>query len=140
MDSFAVILRIALPLPPNIANSRMHFRVVAKRRGEYNYAALILYRLSQRTLPEMRKDWPYPFDLAVPHDEVAPRELASTLFLAKLMDSDNALARLKWPIDLLVKWGYLADDRPSRCKMLVPAQVIDRARPRVEFTITTLGG
>lgn len=133
-----MIMRIALPLPVNVANARLHFRVLAKRRSEYNYAALMCYRLCQRADPEARPDWPYPFDFPVPHSEPAPRELASTLFLVRIMDQDNALARLKWPIDLLVKWGYLGDDSPRRCRMQMPEQAVDRQHQRVEFTITAL--
>ena len=42
------------------------------------------------------------------------------------MDDDNALARLKWPIDLLVRWRYLAADDHAHCRLSIPAQVGER--------------
>jgi hypothetical protein len=48
------------------------------------------------------------------------------------------MARLKWPVDFLVKDGWIADDGPDHLEWEMPAQVVDRKRPRVEIELTEL--
>ena len=51
------------------------------------------------------------------------------------MDTDNLMARLKWPVDWIVKAGYLADDGPKVLEWEMPQQVIDRRNMRVEIEL-----
>jgi hypothetical protein len=118
-------LVITLPLPPNMANGRMHWRSKQKRRVAYlehcvyecilRHVSADAYRLKERHAA-----------------------LAFTLYLGAQMDHDNALARCKWPVDFLVAQGFLHDDSPKWCQFSIPSQVItrDKNQQRLEITIT----
>ena len=75
----------------------MHWRV--KQNAKNAYAAQVHVLLATRQLPP------------VPDAPIARAAVTATLTLGAWMDDDNAVARCKWPIDLLVRLGYLADDR-----------------------------
>jgi hypothetical protein len=114
-------MNIVLPLPPNMANSRRHWRVTLKEKKAYWQA-----------LDAIRHTWPRP---TKPHRA----SISAHLYVWNWMDDEGALARLKWAIDYLVAWDYLADD--SRKHMTwegMPGQTIDRKNPRVEITITAI--
>lgn len=56
--------------------------------------------------------------------------LRATLVVGNAMDHDNAVSRCKWPIDLLVQLGYLADDRRKNVVWAAfPEQVVSRKLP-----------
>jgi len=86
-----------LPMPPNLANSRMHWRTKHGQRQAYERFLTGLLRAQQ--LP------------AVPALPLERAVVYAALRLGAHMDDDNAVARCKWPLDWLVKAGYLADDR-----------------------------
>ena len=87
---------LELPLPPNLANGRWHWRVKVKKRTAYlQYARTAIYRLGL-----VDRKWP--------HVTVRP-----TLIVWNRMDADNAVARLKWAIDALSYNGVIPDDRPQ---------------------------
>jgi hypothetical protein len=125
-------LKITLPLPPNIANGRMHWRTKHARRTAYVEQAKMWLLLRDFTLPSWYSER-LPLPLA---------ELGATLYLHSLMDDDGALSRLKWPIDVLVRQGYLVDDSRKHCRMTIPEQVIerDKSRQKVEITLTPIEG
>lgn len=53
--------------------------------------------------------------------------VTATLVVGNAMDDDNAVARCKWPLDLLVQLGYLADDRRKVLQWAAfPEQVVSR--------------
>ena len=111
-------MRFVLPLPPNMLNSRTHWR---KRLGEKNgywLQCLALYgRRPKRTF--------------------ARATISAHFYLWNLMDDDNCMARMKFPLDFLVNREYIADD--SR-KVLtwtgLPEQTIDRSNQRLEIELT----
>src|SRR5687767_1865087 len=101
-------MKITLPLPPNMGNSRMHWRTKHRKRLDYLAACdAIGPRVRPRQLSELV-------------------ELRATLYLGNHMDDDNALARLKWPVDWLKTRGHLVDDGRKHCRMTIPEQVVKR--------------
>lgn len=114
-------MKITLPLPPNMANSRMHWRVKHNKRQAY-FESCDIVSLTVKEQP-----------LAAPKMRVR-----ATMFLGGEMDHDNALARLKWPIDWMVQRKLLRGDKPSQLEWDWPIkQVVGRKQLyRVEFEIT----
>lgn len=119
-------LRVTFPLPPNMANGRGHWRKRLREKADYETEAKRRARLWEFSAP-----WSFKPLLA---------RVEATLYLHSVMDTDNCFARLKWPLDLLVRWGYLVDDKPAHCELAMPRQVIerDRAKQRIEFVITPI--
>lgn len=117
-------LTVVLPLPPNLANSRMHWRVKNKARRHYLGYCELWVASNRQWTPRI--------------DASAKRQVAFTVYLGARMDHDNALSRMKWPLDFLVSRGYLVDDSPQYCDMSIPEQVItrDKSKQRVEITIS----
>ena len=54
------------------------------------------------------------------------------------MDGDGLVSRAKWPVDWLVKRGYLVDDSPIYLEWVMPTQEIDRKNRRIEITLEAL--
>jgi hypothetical protein len=106
-----------MPLPPNLANGRMHWRVKNRRRAEFFD----------------RCDLLYPHRLVPMVDRV---ELRAHLYVGGQMDDDNALARIKWAADWLVTRMYLTSDKRPHCVFTIPEQTIDRKNPRLEITLS----
>jgi hypothetical protein len=62
--------------------------------------------------------------------------VTATLYVHNRMDDDNAVARLKWPLDALVAAGLLVDDKRPYCELTgIPKQTIARREPRVELLL-----
>jgi hypothetical protein len=121
-------IRLTLPLPPNIANQRKHWR--AKQRQKTEYWEDLSIRYHMREIP--RPPWPQP---------PARARIAVKLYVWNWMDQDNAMARLKWILDWLQAWDYIADDAPHALEWAgMPDQEIDRKDPRVEVTVEELEG
>lgn len=116
------IKELTLPLPLNLANSRMHWR--KKNREKKNYFSNCDLLLAGKQLPRPpRKPW-------------ERAEITVTMYLYSYMDDDNAMARLKWPIDYLRKAGYITDDRKRNLEYTgLPSQQIDRKNQRLEITL-----
>lgn len=117
-------LTLTLPMPPNLANSRMHWRVKHKKRKAY---------FDHLTLLMKARGIPFP-----PHAPPPRVSLDSTLYLWAHMDDDNALARIKWAADWLRVNRYIVDDKRPHCAFTIPTQVIDRTDPRLVITIRPL--
>ncbi len=111
-------MKLTLPLPPNRANAREHWRVTHRKKKAY-YAKTVLALLAQRPdLPQVRMT------------------LTATLYVWSKSDPDNATSRLKWAIDSLVDFGLLVDDNEKWLDLQMPKQVVDRKNPRVEIQLT----
>lgn len=118
-------LRFVFPLPPNLANARMHWAVKHLKRQEY-FAACDALQITQQLPPPPPTPW----------TTVVCRE---TLRIGQPMDDDNAAARCKWPMDWLTTRGYLADDSRKHVKRLgYPRQRIRQKPYGCEITLTVL--
>lgn len=118
-------MKITLPLPPNMANSRFHWRVKHNKRKAYFEICgptATLLDLNR----ELRRHTPFP-----------KTKIKATIYCGGRMDHDNALSRLKWPIDWMVQAGILVGDKPSQLEWYWPIeQVIKRdGKYRVEFEL-----
>lgn len=124
------MIELTLPLPPNRANAREHWRVTHRKKKEYYATAR---NALSRQLPSHGRlnddrvlEWFYS-------DGVLPRcSITATIFVKKKFDPDNRVALLKWPIDCLVHFGLLADDSDEWLDFTqIPTQVVDRKNTRV---------
>jgi len=113
---------LTVPLPPNAANARRHWRVALKEKKAY------WERLALMKRP--------PPDCYLPP---LVAHISVTMYVHNIMDPDNAMARLKPLLDWLVAWDYIADDSPKALKWAgLPEQVIDRKNPRVVLEIKSI--
>lgn len=114
-------MKLVLPLPPNKANARQHWRVALRAKKDYWNAC---------TLLAMQRGFPKPPPQPMQHVVIKP-----TLYVWALNDHDNAVARLKPLLDWLQGHGYIANDSPKHCKLEMPDQIVDRKNPRIEIEI-----
>lgn len=114
-------MRFVLPLPLNLANSRVHWRKKHKLKKAY-WAELDALQLVGRLPAPPKKPW----------DKVV---IGHHWFVGNRMDPDNTFSRLKWPIDFLRTRGYLVEDREANVTLLSPVQTVDRKDPRVEIEL-----
>lgn len=117
-------LTLVFPMPPNLANGRMHWRVKWKAKVAY-WAQLDLLQRAKRLPPPPK----------VPH---ARARVSSVMVLGNPMDEGNAMNRHKWIEDWLVTRGYLEDDRRT-CLTWdgFPAQIVTRKEPAsITLTLT----
>jgi len=113
---------LALPMPPNMANARMHWRT--KDACQNVYADQCATLLKEGLLP----------DAMLP----VKARLTATLHTQRSMDWDNLTARMKWAVDWLVRNDYLVGDDPAHCEMEMPKQAragLFGGPPRIEFSI-----
>ena len=115
-------LKLELPLPPNLANGRMHWRAKHRKRGLYHLACDLA--MMARTIPQP------------PASPLSPVTISSTLYVWSFNDDDNATARLKWAADWCKTRGYIVDDRRPHARFTIPEQVIDRSNQRLVLTLT----
>jgi hypothetical protein len=116
-----VTVRLVLPLPPNAANLRRHWRVALKEKKAYWRTLNMLAAAARFPVP------PAPFD---------PARISAHLFVWNPMDDDNAMHRMKVVLDWL-KGPYIVDDSRKHLQWAgVPEQTIDRRNPRVEVTVS----
>lgn len=120
--------RLTVPMPLNLANSRVHWRVKHKQRQAY-FDALDWLAIAKQL----------PAPPTVPLDSVT---LEAVMHLARQMDHDNAVARCKWPIDWLRTRGYIADDSPSHLRWAsFPEQRVKRnGNYCIDLTLTASSG
>ena len=112
-------MKLILPLPPNRANAREHWEKTHRKKKEYYEAAEVAIMTQCRSnVPPVR--W----------------TLTATLYVWAKMDLDNLVARLKFPLDCLVRTGVLVDDNEKWLDLQMPKQVIDRKNQRVEIELT----
>lgn len=117
-------MKLVLPLPPNRANARMHWRAEWNKKSEY-YAMAIAH-IRQQSRPAARAE------MAAQNVEVS-----ATLYVWNKYDDDGAVSLLKWPLDSLKYAGVIHDDKRPHCALRgIPLQVVDRKRQRLELEIT----
>ena len=122
-------MKLTLPLPPNRANAREHWRVTHRKKNAYYDLAHLMLCGSLSCA--------YDGGLVAKYDglPLIRPTLTATFYLWAKMDRDNLMARLKWPIDCLVRYGLLVDDNEKWLDLQMPKQVIDRKNQRVEITL-----
>jgi hypothetical protein len=115
---------LTLPLPPNLANGRGHWR--KKHRERREYFAACDQRQGAGLVP------------APPAVALAHAWITAVITHTHWSDDDNAMARLKWSVDWLKTRGYIADDsRKCLTWTGLPHQHITRQfEPGVQITLT----
>ena len=117
-------MRFILPLPPNRANARWHWRTEKAKQKEYFF--------------QCRLKHPFPPNMLDTH-QFERATISVSFYLHNLNDVDNLMARCKWPVDWLVHQGWLVDDGPKVLEWVgLPTQEIDRKDQRVEITLTEI--
>ena len=112
---------VTLPLPPNLANCRMHWRTKDRKQGLYRTEALV---------------WRVNAGRVRPSRPLTHASLSATLYVFSRMDYDNLVGRLKWAVDFLKQDGWIVDDSPAVLETpWLVQQEIDRKRPRVVVTL-----
>ena len=114
-------MKLTLPLPPNRANARWHWRREKELRDSYFMRCLVMHGLRWRDAP------------------LAYARISATLYVWNISDMDNLMARMKWPVDWLVHRGYITNDDPAHLEWTLPMQQIDRKNPRVEIELEAIG-
>ena len=120
-------ISLTLPLPPNMANARGHWRTRERTRKAYLAACDDLQLIGRVPAPPAT---PLPRALITAH-----------MTLWNPMDDDNAKARCKHAIDWLVTRGYLVDDRRT-CLTWTgdPTQTVSRtAAPSLTLHLDPFG-
>ena len=106
-------MKFTLPLPPNRANRRRHWRTEKKEHDDYFLACLVRYgKKPKRTFEKAR--------------------IKVKAYTHQTMDTDNLMARLKHAVDFLVTRGYIVDDKPKHLEWDMPTQAVDRKNQRIE--------
>ena len=113
-------MRIILPLPPNRGNARWHWRTEKRKKDDY----FLRCRISRYK----------PF----PAEPFTHATIKATLYTWSTMDTDNLMARMKWPVDWLVRSGYIVDDSPDVLVWTLPEQAVDRKRQRIEIDLEAI--
>lgn len=123
------VLVLELPLPDNIANDRKnHWKHYKAKMAYYEEAAYLI------------QNWKVKHKVQF----IYALRYKAHLEVAKLMDFDNMVARLKWPIDCMVHsdkkpWGFLQDDHPRHCwPKELPTQELKSKRGTARKIIFTL--
>ena len=115
---------VTLPLPPNLANGRMHWRTKDRKQGLYRTEALVWLV------------WGVNAGRVRPRRPLTRASLSATLYVFSRMDYDNLVGRLKWTVDFLVQDGWIVDDSPAVLEEpWLVQQEIDRKWPRVVVTL-----
>ena len=123
--------RFVIPLPPNRANARGHTRWMNRAKKDY-WKALDNIQAFGTSLT-YGDGFSIPKPPAEPHEKV---ETSAVLYVWNAMDHGNAMNRLKWIEDWIVRAGYVVDDSPEHWEWTaIPRQQIDRSHPRVELTM-----
>lgn len=116
-----LLIKITLPLPPNMANaSWAHWGPKHKDRVSYEDVCDIAMLDVAGVFLTIK---------------IPKARIRATLYMWNRMDEDNLTARLKWPVDWLVKRGVLVDDSPKHLEWEMPQQFVDRKNPRVEIEL-----
>lgn len=114
-------MKLTLPLPPNRANARWHWRTENRQKQSYHLHCIGA---------DVGKRPPQPYPKA---------RITATLYVWSLMDQDNLMARLKWPLDWLVERQIITDDNAKHLEWSgLPTQVVDRKNQRIEFDIAEI--
>lgn len=111
-------MKLILPLPPNRANARWHWRQELRLKNDY-------YLRCRAAAPP-------------PRDTIEHCRIHATFFLHNLMDHDNLAARMKWPQDYLVREQFIVDDDPGHLEWGDFMQFIDRKDKRLVIELEPL--
>lgn len=126
-------MQFRVPLPPNIANRTVHW---ARRRAWKRDYWRLLETLSMLT----KKGQRYETYVVPPPPEKPWTHVTITGHIGCFnpMDDDNAMARMKFLLDWLVRSGYLKDDSRKHVTWTgLPTQSIERQQsPFVTLDIT----
>lgn len=120
-------MTLTLPMPPNLANARMHHMVKHRRRVQY-------YELCDWW--QLWKKLPRP-----PEQAWERTQITVTAFVARRHDMGNLMHRVeKWPCDWLKTRGYIVDDSPEYLEWagLPSQQIVKRSETRLEITLTPI--
>jgi hypothetical protein len=116
-------LRFTFPLPPNIANARMHWRVKLRAKKDF---------FANADTMQMFGDFPPP-----PKQRISKARIRAKVYAWNKGDTGNVMNRMKWIEDWLVTRGYLEDDSEKHLQWEgFPEQLISRKVKQVEITIT----
>lgn len=130
-------ITLTVPMPANLANSRMHHMVKHRAKTGYWDSLDILRQLYLSH--SIAKSCPYAIPMQ-PDVPLSPVRLDATMYLGARMDDDNALGRLKWVADWLKTRKYIKDDKRPHCRFTIPEQIIKRdGNYRIDITLTPLG-
>jgi len=118
------VLRLVLPMPPNVLNARMHWRVKLNAKKEY---------FSQLDWLQDLGGIPEP-----PRVPITKARISARMVVGAEHDDDNAMARAyKLPLDWLKTRGYIVDDKRKCVRCDVPEQIVKRgAEYVVELSIS----
>lgn len=117
------MIRLVLPLPPNRANERAHWRKEKRLKDAYDQQCWVWY-LNTPGRPKR------------PRGPMERARISAKLFTWNEQDADNLMARLKHTQDWLVEAGFIIDDSPKVLEWVgMPEQEIDRSNRRVEITL-----
>lgn len=126
-------MKLTLPLPPNRANAREHWRTTDRRKRQYYERVQHLLMRDLEWVVTVVKGKPR---IRAKRPETARMRLSATIYVRNRMDRGNAVNRLKWVEDALVNFGLLVDDNEEWLDLQMPTQVLDRKNPRVEIELT----
>lgn len=127
-------LRFVLPLPPALGNARMHWRVRQAEKKRYAVQLEVARHAARVGLAGAVFQFPKK-----PRRPIECALISAHLVMWNPMDDDNAMSRMKFLLDWLVRESYLADDRRTNLRWTgLPTQEVTRAHHalRVELTIT----
>lgn len=96
-------MTFTMPMPPTMSTNKIaawHWSTIAEIHGQYTEYCKSLF--SCGLMPSVP---PSPWPRAV---------LQARLYVkGGVMDKNGLVERLKWPVDLIVKAGYIVDDNPE---------------------------
>lgn len=113
-------ITVTMPLPLNLANSRMHWGAKLRKHNEWKLRAIVGER-----------------GLRGRHRPMQKVRVSAVFYMGRgpLCDPDNITARLKWPLDLLKERGLIVDDNPRVLTLTgIPEQRQGNPK-RVELTL-----
>lgn len=115
-------IKLTLPLPENFSNSRAHWRTKLRKKKAYWAACQKLLDAKLIKKPP-RKAWEQTI-------------ITAHFRLWNTSDQSNLMARMKWPEDVLVRFGYIVDDAPKHLTYSgVPTQEIARKNLGLDITL-----
>jgi len=114
-------MMLTLPMPPNVANARGHWRTRYSAIQHWKMLALVQEK-------QLRGCRPFPTKVRI----------GATFYVGKhpkwMMDEDNCTARLKTVLDFLREMELLVNDDPAHVTLDKPTQQVGSPR-RVVLTL-----
>ena len=113
-------MKLVMPLPLARGNARLHWRTENRRKHEYWDLCLATVKTKRPSVPLRRA------------------LITITLYCWNTMDEPGLWERLKWPVDWLVRRGYIEDDSPRVLTYGPVRQAIDRRSLRIEIELEAI--